>query len=56
MILIKIYGDKEWSNLTFCNRPINDFDIAVDMAIQTRFRCKLKLVDGDKTIRKWNNL
>jgi hypothetical protein len=56
MILVKIYGDKEWSNLIFGNRPITDFNIAMDIAELTRLRCQLKLVDGGKTINKWNNL
>ena len=56
MILVKIYGDKEWTQLNFCNKPIQDFDIAIDIATITRFRCKLKQVDNTgKKIRKWDN-
>lgn len=56
-ILVKIYGDKDWSILMFGTRPILEFEKAMDIANITRLRCKLKLVNeqGD-TIRKWDNL
>jgi hypothetical protein len=56
MILVKIYGDKKWSNLTFGNRLITDFNTAMDIAQLTRLRCKLKLVENGFTTHKWNNL
>ena len=56
MILVKIYGDENWSNLTFGNRLITDFNIAMHIAELTRLRCKLKLVENGTTTRKWNNL
>lgn len=56
MILVKIYGDENWSNLTFGNRPITNFNTAMDIAELTRLRCKLKLVENGTTTRKWNNL
>lgn len=56
MILVKIYGDKSWSNLTFGNRLITDFNTAMAIAELTRLRCKLKLVENGSTTRKWNNL
>ena len=53
---LKIYGDENWSNLTFGNRLITDFNIAIHIAELTRLRCKLKLVENGTTTRKWNNL
>jgi hypothetical protein len=56
-VLVKIYGDKDWTPLTFGSRTINVFEDAIDIANITRFRCKLKLVDDENNIiRKWNNL
>ena len=56
-ILVKIYGDTDWSVLVFGGRQIEDFGMAMSIAELTRYRCKLKLVDKDGiTLRKWNNL
>jgi len=55
-ILVKIYGDKDWSDLTFGNRLITDFNTAMYIAELTRLRCKLKLISNGTTTRKWNNL
>ncbi len=56
-IIVKICGDKNWNILMFGNRPILEFEKAMDIANITRLRCKLKLVnDEGDIIRKWNNL
>ena len=56
-ILVKIYGDKNWNILMFGDRPILEFEKAMDITNITRLRCKLKLVnDEGDIIRKWNNL
>jgi hypothetical protein len=55
-VLVKVYGEKEWSPLMFGSREIDSFENAISIANITRLRCKVKLVDeNDKTLRKWDN-